>query len=31
VPDILAARAVAAEFIRESVDAASVASVEVVA
>jgi acetyl esterase/lipase len=31
VPDILAARAVAAEFIRESVDAASVVAVDVVA
>jgi acetyl esterase/lipase len=31
VPDILAARAVAAEFIRESVEAASVAAVDVVA
>jgi acetyl esterase/lipase len=31
VPDILAARAVAAEFIRESVDAASVTAVDVVA
>lgn len=31
VPDILAARAVAGEFIRESVEAASVAAVDVVA